>query len=375
MTLRVAVVFGTRPEAIKLAPVIAALSGRPRDVACTVVATAQHRGMLDQVLETFGIEPDYDLDIMTSGQSPTRVASLVLDGLDPVLERVQPDWMLVQGDTTTVMAASLAAFHRRVKVGHVEAGLRSGDRDNPFPEEINRRVAGAVADLHFAPTEGAREALLRESVEPWRIAVTGNTVIDALLSVVRKPRPPIGGALREVWDGDRRIVLMTAHRRESFGPPLREVFHAVRELARRFSDDTTVVYPVHPNPNVTAAAYEMLGGIDNVLLTEPLDYLVFAHLMGRAHLILTDSGGIQEEAPSLAKPVLVLRSVTERPEGVAAGTARLVGTDREMIVAAATELLTDAEAYGRMARASNPYGDGHASGRIAEAILSHGSAP
>jgi UDP-N-acetylglucosamine 2-epimerase len=327
--------------------------------------------MLDQVLTTFAIRPAHDLDVMSPGQPLSRVAARVLEKLDPILEQERPDWALVQGDTTTVMAASLAAFHRRIKVGHVEAGLRSGDRNNPYPEEINRKVADAVADLHFAPTEGARQALLREGADPARVIVTGNTVIDALLDVASRPHLPPDGPLQAAWDSGRRLILVTAHRRESFGAPMREIFLALRDLAERFQDDTTIVYPVHLNPNVIGPAREILGATPNVLLLPPLDYAAFVHLMKRSTLILTDSGGIQEEAPSLGKPVLVMRSVTERPEGVAAGTALLVGADRARIVAAATQLLTDPAAYQRMANAVNPYGDGRASARIVESLLAH----
>jgi UDP-N-acetylglucosamine 2-epimerase (non-hydrolysing) len=377
--IAVAVVMGTRPEAVKLAPVIAALRARPSSFTCLTVATAQHRELLDQVLAAFAIHPDVDLDIMSLGQPLSRVAALVLERLDPVLVRERPDWVLVQGDTTTVMAAALAAFHRGARVGHVEAGLRTGDRRNPFPEEINRRVADVVADLHFAPTEGARQALLREGVQPWRVSVTGNTVIDALLAVAAQPAPPPPEALAAVWNTDRRLVLVTAHRRESFGAPLQDMLLAVRDLAEGFRADTTMVYPVHPNPNVSGPAREVLGASPNVVLLPPLGYAEFVHLMRRSTLILTDSGGVQEEAPSLGKPVLVMRAVTERPEGVAAGTALVVGTERGHIVGAAARLLTDPAAYGRMAGAVNPYGDGMAAARIVDLIQAHherrGSAP
>ena len=369
--MKVAVVFGTRPEAIKLAPVIQALRAQPQRFQAVICSTAQHRDMTDQVLPIFGLVPDHDLDVMTPGQSLSQVAARVLERLDPVFEQEQPDWVLVQGDTTTVIAASLAAFYRRVKVGHVEAGLRSGDRCNPYPEEINRQVADVIADAHFAPTDDARQRLLREGIASWRITVSGNTVIDALQSIATQPYVPQTASLRTLWQSPRRMVLVTAHRRESFGQPLRDIFAALRELAGRFKDQIDIVYPVHPNPQVSGPAQELLAGADNIVLLPPLDYVTFVHLMQRAHFILTDSGGVQEEAPSLGKPVLVMRAVTERPEGIAAGTAALVGVARDAIVAASTSLLTDRAAYERMAQAVNPYGDGKASQRIVEALLAY----
>jgi UDP-N-acetylglucosamine 2-epimerase (non-hydrolysing) len=289
------------------------------------------------------------------------------------LEQERPNWVLVQGDTTTVLAASLAAFYRRVRVGHVEAGLRSGDRCNPYPEEINRQVADVIADVHFAPTEGARERLIREGTAPWRITVTGNTVIDALQTIAAQPYSPAEEPLCSLWQSPRRLVLVTAHRRESFGAPMRNIFLALRELAERFKDEVHIVFPMHLNPKVSGLARDVLSGLGSVVLLPPLDYVTFVHLMKRAHLILTDSGGMQEEAPSLGKPVLVMRAVTERPEGIAAGTAMLVGVERERIVDAATMLLTDEAAYNRMANAVNPYGDGQASRRIVEALLRYES--
>jgi UDP-N-acetylglucosamine 2-epimerase (non-hydrolysing) len=326
--------------------------------------------MLDQVLRLFEIDPDYDLGVMTEDQTPTRVAAAVLRGLEPVLAAERPDWVLVQGDTTTVAAAALAAYYAGVKVGHVEAGLRTGDKWRPFPEEVNRRVAGVVADLHFAPTASARANLLREGVPAEAVVVTGNPVIDALRRVAAQPPPP---AARELLgragalDG-RRLVLVTAHRRESFGAGIAAVCRALRGLAEAFPD-LTILYPVHPNPNVRGPVRRLLGRIPNILLTEPLDYAALVHVMARACLVLTDSGGIQEEAPGLGKPVLVLREVTERPEAVEAGAARLVGTDPDRVFGAAAELLTDPAAYARMARAVNPYGDGRAAARIAAALL------
>ena len=369
--IKVALVFGTRPETIKLARVIQALRRRPTQFETLLCATAQHRQMTDQALDIFGLRPDYDLDIMSPGQSLSAIAAKVFERLDPVLERERPDWVLTQGDTTTVMAASLAAFHRQIKVGHVEAGLRSGDRARPFPEEVNRRVADVVADLHFAPTPGARAALLREGVEPWRIDVTGNTVIDALHAILSRPYQPQTAELQSIWRSPRKVILVTAHRRESFGAPLRGILCALRDLADRFRDEITIVYPVHPNPQVAVPANDLLSRIENVTLLQPLDYVSFAHLMKRSYLILTDSGGIQEEAPSIGKPVLVMRTVTERPEGIAAGTARLIGSERKAIVEAVTELLADGAAYHRMANAANPYGDGKASERIVDALLAY----
>jgi UDP-N-acetylglucosamine 2-epimerase (non-hydrolysing) len=350
-----------------MAPVVRRLR-QTESITSWVCVTAQHREMLDQVLSLFDLHPDYDLDLMQPDQSLAEVSAAVLRGLDPLLDRLQPDWILVQGDTTTVMAACLAAYFRRIRVGHVEAGLRTGDKWQPFPEEINRRVAGVVADLHFAPTTWSRDNLLREGVAPERIAVTGNPVIDALRYVVEQPFDASQGPLALVPQG-RRLVLVTAHRRESFGRPLENVFTALRRLADRYPDDLEVLYPVHRNPNVWEPAHRMLSGIANVHLVEPIDYRTMAHCIQRATLVLTDSGGLQEEAPALGTPVLVMREVTERPEALQAGTARLVGTDPERIVAEATRLLDDPLEHERMARAVNPFGDGHAAERIVEALL------
>jgi UDP-N-acetylglucosamine 2-epimerase (non-hydrolysing) len=356
-----------------MAPVIKALERHPGSVVSRVCVTAQHRQMLDQVLDLFDITPDYDLDVMQDNQSPTQVAAAVLSGLESVLQLEQLDWVLVQGDTTTVTAASLAAFYTGVRVGHVEAGLRTWDKRQPFPEEINRRVAGTIADLHFAPTAWARDNLLREGVPPETVYVTGNPVIDALLTVADEPYDPKSGPLAGLpWE--RRIILVTAHRRESFGRPLEEVCKALLEIARRYEGDVHIVYPVHLNPNVQEPAYRLLGGQPGITLLPPLDYLPLVYLMKRCTLVITDSGGIQEEAPGLGKPVLVLREVTERPEGVEAGTVRLVGTDRERIVAETVRLLDDAEAYRGMAQAVNPYGDGHAAERIVRVLLDGKSA-
>jgi UDP-N-acetylglucosamine 2-epimerase (non-hydrolysing) len=323
---------------------------------------------LDQVLKLFGIVPDYDLDIMRESQSLSDLTAAVFKRLDPVIGRADPDWILVQGDTTTVMATSLLAYYHRVKVGHVEAGLRTGDKWRPFPEEINRRVAGAVADLHFAPTTQARRNLLREGVGPIIIHVTGNPVIDALLMASDLPFDWENSALAGIpWA--RRIILVTAHRRENFGRPLEEICQALRDIASCYPDDIQIVYPVHLNPKVQGPVYRMLDGVPNITLLPPLEYLPMVHLMKRSHLVLTDSGGIQEEAPGLGKPVLVLREVTERPEAVAAGTVRLVGTNREQILEWTRRLMDNPDEHDKMAKAVNPYGDGHAAERIVAALL------
>jgi UDP-N-acetylglucosamine 2-epimerase (non-hydrolysing) len=361
------VIFGTRPEAIKLAPVIAALRGRPDVFETRVAVTAQHREMLDQVLECFGVEPDYDLDIMEHGQSLSDITSRVLCGVEPLLANERPDIVLVQGDTTTVFAAALAAFYQQIPVGHVEAGLRTDDKYNPFPEEINRRLASVLADLHFAPTPAARDRLLAEGVAAGRVFVTGNTVIDALLWVLQMPFQFKGDELGWLQGYGGRLVLVTAHRRENLGEPLRRICKALRALPEAF-DDVAVVYALHRNPAVREVAREVLGGAPRVRLVEPPEYVTFVNLMKRATLVITDSGGLQEEAPSLGVPVLVVRETTERPEGVEAGCTRLVGTQTETIVAEASRLLRDPEAYQAMARVANPYGDGKAAGRICDAL-------
>jgi UDP-N-acetylglucosamine 2-epimerase (non-hydrolysing) len=386
--LRILSVFGTRPEAVKMAPVVRALS-RAAGVDSLVCVTAQHRQMLDQVLELFEIRPDFDLDLMREDQSLAELSAAIFAGLDPVLAQVQPDWILIQGDTTTVAIASLMAYYRRVRVGHVEAGLRTHDKWQPFPEEINRRVAGVVADLHFAPTVWARDNLLREGVDPATVVVTGNPVIDALYTVADQPEPPevrqllgklgiglvIARAEPEVIPpsdetirpGTRRLILVTAHRRENFGRALENICQALKILAVR--GDVEIVYPVHLNPNVQGPVHRLLGDVEHVTLLPPLDYLPLVHLMKRSTLVLTDSGGIQEEAPAFGVPTLVMREVTERPEGVQAGTLRLVGTDTVRIVTESRRLLDDPAAYAGMAKAVNPFGDGHAADRILEALL------
>lgn len=368
--MKVAIVFGTRPEAIKMAPVVAAFRADPA-FETLVCVTGQHRTMLDQVLAIFGIEPDIDLDIMTPGQSLTDITVRVLQGMERVIRDHKPDVVLVHGDTTTAMAAALAAFYHQVPVGHVEAGLRTRDIMRPWPEEMNRSVIDVVGRWLFAPTPQARQALLDERIDGSRIAVTGNTVIDALLMASDLIE---GDADRQnaiasdftYLDPAKRLLLVTGHRRENFGGGLRRMCEALARLARR--GDVQIVYPVHLNENVQQVARETLSGVDDVFLIDPLEYLPFIYLMRRSHLIITDSGGIQEEAPSLGKPVLVTRDVTERPEAVAAGTAHLVGTDPEIIVREATHLLDSADAYKRVSEIRNPYGDGKAAQRILEAI-------
>lgn len=368
--MRVLSIFGTRPEAIKMAPVVTRLAGQP-GIESRVCVTAQHRQMLDPLLELFSIHPDFDLDLMQPDQSLAELTRAVLGGLDPVIREVEPHWVLVQGDTTTVMAASLLAYYQRVRVGHIEAGLRTGDKWQPFPEEINRRVAGAIADLHFAPTARARENLIREGTPEGHIIVTGNTVIDALQTIIARPCDLSAGPLAGVPPASR-VILVTAHRRENFGEPFQRVLDAMQLLAQAYEDDVTLIYPLHLNPNVREPALERLGDVENIRLIEPLDYLTMAHLMKRSTLILTDSGGLQEEAPALGVPVLVMREKTERPEAIEAGTARLVGTDTHRIVSEARRLLDDPAAHAEMAHAVNPFGDGKAAGRIVEALLAFG---
>lgn len=359
-------VFGTRPEAIKMAPVVAELRETP-GIRSLVLVTAQHREMLDQVLDHFGIRPDHDLNIMQAGQSLTDITTRALEGAFEVFGRAQPDLVLVHGDTTTTFAAALAAFYRRIPVGHVEAGLRTRHKYSPFPEEINRHLAGVLADLHFAPTEVARANLLDEGVPADRIWVTGNTAIDALLRTVREDYRFQAEPLRRLDLRGRRMLLVEAHRRENWGEPMERICRALAEIVRR-CPDAALVYSVHPNPRVADVVRRHLGGRERVHLLDPLPYPDWANLMARAHLIVTDSGGLQEEAPSLGKPVVLLRDTTERPEAVAAGTVRQVGTDFDRIVESVTSLLGDEAEYARMARASNPYGDGRAARRIADII-------
>lgn len=359
-------VIGTRPEAIKMAPVIQELSRYPDQFRSVVCSTGQHRQMLDQVLHLFDITPDYDLNLMQRDQRLAPLTARLILSLDETLETVQPDCVLAQGDTTTVLAASLVAFYRGIPFGHVEAGLRTGDRRRPFPEEVNRRLADAMTDLYFAPTERARQALLGEGYADNNIFVTGNTVIDALLQVAAQDGTWSAGPLRDIPPADR-YILITAHRRESFGEQFEHLCLAIRDLASEFSD-VRFVYPVHLNPNVRKPVGDILSSVSNVSLIEPLDYFWLVQLMKRSTLILTDSGGIQEEAPSFGIPVLVMRETTERPEGIEAGVVKLVGTDRERIVAEARCLMTDHAAYAAMASPANPYGDGQAAERIVAAL-------
>ncbi len=371
--LKVLSIFGTRPEAVKMAPVVKALSNES-GVTSRVCVTAQHRQMLDQVLSLFEIVPDLDLDLMRPGQSLAALTAAVFSGLDPVLHDEAPDWVLVQGDTTTVMAASMLAFYHHIRVGHVEAGLRTGDKWHPFPEEVNRRVAGVVADLHFAPTPQAEDNLLREGVPSSKIAVTGNPVIDALKMIVDKPYDLSSGPLASL-PADRRWVVVTAHRRESLGRPMELIFTMLRELAEEYQDDIHLVYPVHLNPKVQEPAHRILGGLPNLSLVAPLDYQPMVHLMKGATLILTDSGGIQEEGTALGVPVLVMRDRTERPEAIEAGNARLAGTEPEAILQQARRLLSDPNAHAAMARSSDLFGDGHAAERIVAALMAAAGTP
>ncbi len=366
---RILTVFGTRPEAIKLFPLVHALEADPRFVS-RVCASGQHRDMLDQVLEIAGLSPDHDLDVMLPDQTLDMLTARLLTGLGKVMDEEQPDWVVVQGDTATAMCGALAAYYRKIPVAHVEAGLRSGNIHHPWPEEVNRKVIGSFAALHFAPTETAAAALLRENVAPETVHVTGNTVIDALRWITRRigeqPELAEGLAGLEARFAGKRIVGVTSHRRENFGGGLEAIAEAIRRLAAR--DDLALIFPVHPNPNVRKVMEGALSGLPNVALLEPLDYPHFARLLDICCLMLTDSGGVQEEAPALGKPVLVMRETTERPEGVEAGTARLVGTDADRIVAEAIRLLDDPAAYAAMARAHNPFGDGHSAQRICDLL-------
>lgn len=373
MTIHVLNIFGTRPEAVKMAPVVLQLAATA-GVESRVCVTAQHRQMLDQVLSVFKIVPDIDLNLMRPDQSLADLTAGILTHLDPVLKSEKPDWVLVQGDTTTVMTTALLCYYNRIRVGHVEAGLRTDDKWQPFPEEINRRIAGVVADLHFAPTQHARRNLLREGVPDERIVVTGNPVIDALQKIVTHPMPTETQELLDqtgIRPGGRRLVLVTAHRRENFGKPLADICEALRGLAEQYSDSIHLIYPVHLNPNVQQPVYQLLAGVPNITLLPPLDYLPMVHLMKRATLVLTDSGGIQEEATGLGVPTLVLREVTERPEGLEAGVLKLVGSDPARIVRESARLLDDPDAHAAMAQAANPFGDGHAAERIVKALVNY----
>lgn len=372
--MRILTVFGTRPEAVKMAPVVKLLASTP-GIEARVCVTAQHRQMLDQVLDLFKITPDYDLNLMRDGQTLAQLSADIFTHLDPVLEDFKPDWVLGQGDTTTVAITSLLCFYRRIQFGHVEAGLRTHDKWQPFPEEVNRRIVSVIADLHFAPTNWSKNNLIKESIDEKLIRVTGNTVIDALQFVAKQSEPEevteliqkLGITSRDSASPSRRLILVTAHRRENFGKPMEDICRALIGLAKR--GDVEIVYPVHLNPNVQEPVNRLLQNVEHITLLPPLDYLPLVHLMKHAHIILTDSGGIQEEAPAFGIPTLVLRDVTERPEGVEAGTLKLVGTDTNHIVEEARRLLDDVSAYKKMAMSANPYGDGHAAEQIIQALL------
>lgn len=364
--IKVMTIFGVRPEAIKMAPLILELEKYPEQIESVVCVTAQHRQMLDQVLEVFGIEPDYDLDVMQASQTLNDVTIRVLQGLEPVLREAKPDIVLVHGDTLTTFLASYASFLQQIKVGHVEAGLRTWNKLSPYPEEMNRQLTGVLADLHFAPTSWSEGNLVKENKNPDTIYVTGNTATDVFQYTVK---PDYAHPVLD-WASGKRLILMTAHRRESLGEPHRQIFRAVKRIADEF-EDVAIVYPVHPNPAVLGPAREILGDHPRVRLIEPLDIVGMNNFYAHTHLILTDSGGIQEEAPSFGVPTLVLRDTTERPEGIEAGTLELVGTEEEDVYARTRALLTDSALYKRMSEASNPYGDGRASKRIVEAILHH----
>jgi len=370
-------IFGTRPEAIKMAPVIKALASYPEQFESLVCVTAQHREMLDQVLDAFEIKADFDLNLMQENQKLPKLTADLLLSLDQLLGKVKPDWVLVQGDTTTTMAASLAAFYQGIHIGHIEAGLRTYNKNAPFPEEINRRMTSVIADLHFAPTEQARQNLLKEGVDSKGIFVTGNTVIDALLMIVEKQSKP---EAQKKWsryfadkfgisfDSGKRQILVTGHRRESFGKGFENICNALREIVHSH-ESVEIIYPLHLNPNVQKPVKRILNDTERIHIIPPLDYEPFVYLMSKSYLILTDSGGIQEEAPSLGKPVLVMRETTERPEAVEAGTARLVGTDQKKIIFGTEQLLSNRDACLAMCKAVNPYGDGKAAGRIVETLL------
>ena len=362
--IKVLSIFGTRPEAIKMAPLVKELESR-EEIESIVCVTAQHREMLDQVLETFEIKPDYDLNIMKQGQTLGDITTRALNGLEKVIKECKPDIVLVHGDTTTTFAGALAAFYNQVAIGHVEAGLRTNDKYSPYPEEMNRQMVDCMTDMYFAPTNLSKQNLLDENIDVDKIYVTGNTAIDAMATTVKEDYTH--SELEWVKDNER-LVLLTAHRRENLGEPMRHIFKAIRRMVEEFSD-VKVIYPIHLNPKVREVANEVFDGIDRVRLIEPLEVFDFHNFINKCYMIMSDSGGVQEEAPSLGKPVLVLRDTTERPEGIEAGTLKLVGTDEEAIYKEAKLLLTDKNAYDKMSKASNPYGDGHASKRIVDAII------
>ncbi|RCX14327.1 UDP-N-acetylglucosamine 2-epimerase [Anaerobacterium chartisolvens] len=365
--LKVMTVFGTRPEAIKMAPLVKELEGNEK-IQSVVCVTAQHRQMLDQVLNIFNIRPDYDLNIMKDMQTLAGITTRAIEGLNGIFADEKPDIVLVHGDTTTTFAGSLAAFYNKIPVGHVEAGLRTFDKYSPYPEEMNRKLTGALADMHFAPTGKSRQNLLNENIPKDKIYVTGNTAIDALKAIVTDKRGLSGTGLPQIDYPGARVIVVTAHRRENLGEPLKSICRALRVIADKYAD-VHIIYPVHLNPAVQNVAREILGGHERIHLIDPPDYQEFAALMNKSCFIMTDSGGVQEEAPSLGKPVLVLRNETERPEGISAGTLKLAGTDEDRIIALAGELLEDASIYGMMSKAVNPYGDGQACKRIAQALL------
>ena len=366
--IKLMTVFGTRPEAIKMCPLVLEMRKYPEYIQPIVAVTAQHREMLDQVLDLFGIKPDYDLNIMTAGQTLYDVTTRALMGLKDVMEEAKPDMVLVHGDTTTTFAGALAAFYAQIPVGHVEAGLRTGNKYSPYPEEMNRKLTGSIADMHFSPTSTSKGNLLRENVDEKNILVTGNTVIDALQTTVREDYKFEDAELNKVFASGNRLILMTTHRRENLGEPMRHVYRALKSVLETHSD-VEAIFPVHKNPKVREIVREELGALERVHLIEPMDYEPFANLMAKVDIVLTDSGGIQEEAPALGKPVLVLRDTTERPEAVEAGTVKLVGTAYEDVLHETNLLLDDAEHYRSMAEAANPYGDGRACERIIKAIL------
>ena len=364
--IKVISVFGTRPEAIKMAPLVKELE-KCKEINSLVCVTAQHREMLDQVLKTFDIHPDYDLNLMKQGQTLSEITSRVLMGLEEVIKDCNPDMILVHGDTSTAFAGALAAFYNQVSIGHVEAGLRTYDKYSPFPEEMNRQMVDCMTDMYFAPTILSKDNLLKQNINEKKIYVTGNTVIDAMKTTVNEDYSH--PELDWVQDNDK-LILLTAHRRENLGEPMRNIFKAIRRIVLEYPD-VKVLYPIHKNPKVREIASEIFAGIDRVRLIEPLDVFDFHNFQNKSYIIMTDSGGVQEEAPSLGKPVLVLRDTTERPEGIAAGTLKLTGTDEEVIYKEAKRLLEDKDEYNRMSKASNPYGDGHASERIADAIIAY----
>ncbi len=368
--IKVMTVFGTRPDAIKMAPVVLEFLKHTDKVELVVAVTGQHREMLDQVLGAFGIDPDYDLGIMTARQSISGMTCRALEGLDPIISDVQPDILIAQGDTTTTFVASLAAFYHKVAFGHVEAGLRTDNKYDPFPEEMNRRLTGVLADLHFAPTEASRQNLLAQGTPDNNIYITGNTVIDALLFVAGKKHSFEDEAITRATSDGKRVILVTAHRRENWGEPIKNICRAVKEIVR-LHPDTVAIFSMHKNPVVREVIIPELSGVDRVHLIEPPDYVPFVHLMKSASIILTDSGGVQEEAPALGKPVLVLRNTTERPEGVDAGNAKLIGADTDRIVAETGKLLTDSTEYKKMSSVANPYGDGLAAKRIVESVIEY----